>query len=287
MLTRRGVTLVELLVAMTLAAVLLGAASSSLAQQRRSSELHTARVRAESQVRAGIGELQVALEGLSPAAGDLAAGEARDTAIQLRTVIASAIACDSAVGQATIASDDTSEDRASGVAAALRIGDTLWWHMPGSPGWVARRVADVASVAGICPAARPEAQALLRLTFATPDSVPEGAPLRVTRLGRYSIYHAGDGSWQLGISEWSDVLHAFAPPQPVAGPFARTGPDGSRTGFRYFDAAGGELHEAGAAIDVMRVARLRVTFVAPERGTGPPAGTFRRDSVDIALGRGP
>jgi type II secretory pathway pseudopilin PulG len=286
-LTRRGATLVELLVAMALSTVVLGAASSSLMRQRRTSDLQLSRARTESQLRAAIAALQVALEGMSPAAGDLAAGEARDTAVQLRTMIGSAIACDSAVGRVTIAADDTSGDRVSGLAAAPKIGDTLWWHVPGSPGWIARKVTDVSSAVSICAVGLPEPQALLRLGFALPDTVPKGAPVRITRVSRYTFYHAGDGSWQLGISEWSDMLRAFAPPQPVAGPLARTAPDGTRTGLRYFDLLGGELHDAGQGVDVMRVARVRVTLVVPEGATSVQDASLRRDSVDIALGRGP
>lgn len=286
-LNRHGVTLVELLVATTLAGVVIGAASSSLLRQQRSSDALDSRARAESQERAAIGELEMVLEGLSPAAGDLAAGQARDTAIQLRTVIASAIACDTSVGQATITADDTSDLRAGGIAAAPRIGDTLWWHAPGAPGWTARRVTDVSSATGVCHLAPPESQALLRLGFALPDSVPIGAPVRITRVARYSFYRAGDGSWQLGIAEWSDILRAFAPPQPVAGPFVRSAPDGGLTGLRYFDAAGGELRDAGQGIDVARVARVRVSLVAVDRASRAHAGTLRRDSVDVALGRRP
>lgn len=285
MLSRRGATLAELLVALTLAAVILGAASSSLARQRKGADVQLSRARAEAQVRAAIGLLRLAVEGLSPDAGDLAAGEARDTAIQLRTVVASAIACDSAEGQATMASDDPSDLRAGAIAAPPAAGDSLWWHPPGASGWVVRRIVAVSSGIGPCAITGPESQALLRLTFAQPDTVPRGAPLRATRHARYSFYRAGDGSWQLGISEWSDVLHAFAPPQPVAGPFARTTPDGGRTGFRYYDAAGGELLDAGQGIDVTRVARIRVTLAAPERTDAAPARTFRRDSADVALER--
>lgn len=287
MLSRRGASLVELLLAMTLAAAVLAAASGTLVRQRRSAESHTSRVRAESQLRAALGELEVALADLSPAAGDLTPGEARDTAIQLRSVIASGIVCGSAVGAATIAADDTSENRASGFAAAPKIGDSLWWHTPGASAWVGRRVAGLSGTSGVCAAAGSEPQALLRVTYSLSDTVPKGAALRLTRPTRYSFYHAGDGSWQLGISEWSDVLRAFAVPQPVAGPFALTTPGGVRTGFRYFDASGGELSVDGrAGVVVARVARVRVTLIAPEGTPGTAATAFRRDSVDVALARG-
>jgi hypothetical protein len=286
-LNRRGASLAELLLAMTLAAAVLAAASGTLLRQRRSADSHASRVRAESQVRAALGELEAALAGLSPAAGDLAAGEARDTAIQVRSVIASAIACDSTVAAATIASSDTSDDRASGIATAPRAGDTLWWHSPGSLSWVGRRVTALSATTGACAPAGGGPQALLRVGFALPDTVPEGAPLRLTRTARYSFYRAGDGTWQLGISEWSDVLHSFAVPQPVAGPFVLAAPGGGRSGFRYFDSAGGELTDGGAGVSVARVARVRVALVAPEGTPGIAATAFRRDSVDIALAGGP
>ena len=283
---RRGATLLELLVAMVLAAVLLGAASSTLVRQRRSASGQATRVRAESQVRAALGELEVALDGLSPAAGDLVAGEARDTALQLRTVIAGAVACDSTMGQATLAAADTSEGRASGVAAAPRAGDTLWWRPPGAAAWVARRVTIVTTNTGVCAAGGSGVQALLRLGFLLPDTVPRGAPLRLTRQARYSFYHASDGSWQFGISEWSDVLHAFPPPQPVAGPFVLVAPGGARTGFRYFDAGGSALSIGAQGASVVNVARVRVTLVAPDHAPGELA-SFRRESLDVALSHAP
>jgi len=281
---RLGATLVELLVAMALVAIVLGAASSTLLRQGRDSNAHRSRVRAESQLRAALGEMQAALEGLSSAAGDLATGQARDTAIQLRAVVGSGVTCESAVGQATLAADDSSRNRVGGLAVAPRVGDTLWWHPPGLPGWVARRVVSVSVEMGVCAVGGADAQSLLRLGISSPDTVSKGVPLRITRQARYSFYRAGDGSWQLGIAEWSDVLHAFAPPQPVAGPFTIVVAGGIRTGFRYFDAGGAELRDSGQGVDGARVASVRVTIVAPESAGGAPTGALRRDSLDVALG---
>ncbi len=286
MLNRRGASLVELLLAITLGAAVLGAASGTVLRQRRSVDSHLARVRAESQLRAAFGALEIALTGLSPASGDLTPGEARDTAIQIRTVVAGAVACDSTVGAATFVAGDPVQDRASGIATAPAVGDTLWWHAPGSLAWVARRVTDVSGAGGACRSAGGAPPALLRVAFASPDTVPEGAPLRLTRVTRYSLYRAGDGSWQLGISEWSELLRAFAPPQPLAGPFVRASPAGGRTGFRYFDAAGSELTDDGAGVPVERVARVRATLIAPERTPGIAVMMLRRDSLDIALAGG-
>ncbi|HEX5971788.1 MAG TPA: prepilin-type N-terminal cleavage/methylation domain-containing protein [Gemmatimonadaceae bacterium] len=286
MLARRGTTLVELIVAMTLAAIILSAATGTFVRQRRAASDHASRVGAEAQLRAALGELQVALAGVSASAGDLAPGEARDTAIQLRSLVGSAVACDSGAGQATVAANDTSATRASAFAANPRVGDTLWWRVSGASSWAARRVAVITTSVGACPAAGADPQPLLRLTFTSADTVPRGVPLRVTRQERFSFYHAADGSWQLGISEWSDVLHAFAPPQPVAGPFRLVAP-GARTGMRYFDASGAELSMGAPGVTVSSVARVRVAVVAPWlRSDGTP-GPYRRDSLDLALSHGP
>jgi hypothetical protein len=197
------------------------------------------------------------------------------------------VACDSGVGQAIIAADDTSASRASGFASSPRIGDTVWWRVTALQPWTARRVAVIGSTVGACAIAGATAQPLLRLLFASPDTVPRGVAIRLTRQERFSFYHASDGSWQLGISEWSDVLHAFAPPQPVAGPFRLLAPDGSRTGMRYFDASGAELSVGAAGATASGVARVRITVIAPlVQSTGAP-GAFRRDSLDVALQHGP
>ena len=130
------------------------------------------------------------------------------------------------------------------------------------------------------------AQSVLRLAFATPDTVPRAAPVRITRQARYSFYHAGDGTWQLGLAEWSEVLHAFAPPQPVAGPFVVGASGGVRSGFRYFDAAGAELATTGQGALVGLVARVRVTVVTAGTASGGSASAIR-DSVDVALAHVP
>lgn len=287
MLARRGTTLAELMIAISLAAVVLTAASGTFLRQRRNAADHAAHARAESQLRAALAALQASLEGVSPSAGDLVAGEARDTAVQLRLLVGSGVACDSGAGRATIAADDTSAARASGFASAPRLGDTLWWRASGEPSWSARRVAVIATGVGACPAVGAGPRPLLRLVFASPDTVPRGVPVRVTRQERYSFYRAGDGSWQLGISEWSDLLRAFAPPQPVAGPFRLAALDGTRTGMRYFDASGAELTMGPSGVATADVARVRITVIAPVPQSAGARTDHRRDSLDVTLGHAP
>lgn len=281
MLTRRGTTLVELLVAMTVAAVVLGAAGATLARQRQDSLRTSSRASAEWQLRAALAQIPAALAGLSPAAGDLAAGEARDTALQLRVAVVQGVACDSTAGQVILSASDTGSDRETAVVAAPRVGDTLWWLPPGAASWSARRLVAIGGGSGPCARDGAGSRALLRLGFSSPDTVPRDAPVRLTRQVRYSFYHAADGSWQLGIAEWSDVLHDFAGPQPVAGPFLLAA-EGGHTGFRYFSASGAELPVTSHGADVASVARLRLTVIAPAKVRGASPNVVR-DSVDVAL----
>lgn len=277
MLMRRGASLLELLVALTLATLVLGTATGSVLRQQRAAAWQASRLRSESQLRAGVAELPGTLAGLSPASGDIAPGEGRDTALQLRAAMANGFACDSVVGQVTLAVGDTSTSALTGVAALPELGDTLWWYSSGERQWVGRRITDVRALTAACGVAARSSTSVLRITIGGLDTLPRGAPVRITRQVRYSVYRAGDGSWQLGLSEWSEVARRFASPQPIAGPFLHDEPGGARTGFRYFDADGVELSEL--AFDVARIARLRITMLSAD----PTSAGVRRDSADVAF----
>jgi hypothetical protein len=144
-------------------------------------------------------------------------------------------------------------------------------------------VADLAVTNGICAVSGAGGQPLWRIVFAAIDTVERGAPIRLTRQSRVSFYRAGDGTWQLGISDWSDALHAFASPQPVAGPLALTTPAGARSGFRYFDAGGSELPVGLHGVNVANVVRVRISVIAPVRNSAGRIESYRSDSLDVAM----
>lgn len=276
MLTARGGTsLVELLVALALAGIVLGAATGSVLRQQRATTQVTRSTAAEAQLRPMLGIVPAELASLSPFAGDLATGQASDTSLQLRAVVAVAVQCDAAVASAVWGSDGRRLD-ASAVAASPRAGDTLWRYDVPTARWIGRRVIGVSAAKGRCGAA-PDTIPLERLALDGSDSIPATSPLRLTRPVRYDLYRAGDGSWQLGLRDWSESSGRFAAPQPIAGPLLRpTG--GVQSGFRYFDDGGTEL--PSGSIDVSRVARLRFTAVV-----AASSGTVVRDSADVALQR--
>lgn len=279
---RTGATLAELLVSLTLAAIVLGTAVSSVLRQHRTARVVAGEAATTAQLRAATGALSAELAVLSGTGGDIVPGEARDTALQLRAFVSAGIACDDAVASATFAPDD------DGAPEALwgnvpRVGDSLWWYATGQrAGWHGGRIVTSDSVSAPCLLVGSPARPARRVVVSgVADTIATGAPLRVTRPARYSLYRSGDGSWQLGLHDWIPGDH-FGAPQPVAGPFLlRAG--ARRSGFRYFGRNGEELAAGNAGVEAEQVARIRITVLAADR---PGAGTtqvVRAESLDVPL----
>ncbi len=284
---RHGATLSELLVAITLGALVLGTASASVLRQQRGARRVAGIAGGAAQTRAGSLLMPAELADLTPSAGDLVSREARDTALQLRSAVATGVACDSAVGHAVLALADDDELAPGGVATPPRTGDSLWWYADASSGWRAQRITDVRNVTAPCSVrvGGTGQGSALRLALTDRDTIPAGAVVRVTRPTVYVIYRSGDGSWQLGIRDWSEATQQFAPPQPLAGPFARRTDTGLRTGFRFFGTDDSELSGGTGAAEMGPVARIRITTVALVRSAIAGSDSLHVDSADVALQR--
>lgn len=284
MLTRRGTALLELLLAIALAGVVLSIATASLLRQQR---VH-ARLRglssSDKQLRAATMLLAGQLAELEVAAGDIASGSASDSALQFRATVATSFACEQSAGSVSLLPERGGGGLYAGTLSPARPGDTLWWL--GDSTWTAARIRSVGATSVTCTSPLAFAGQAMRLAL-TPslDTIPAGAPLRITRQTRYSVYRSGDGSWQLGSREWNEVTGTFSSPQPVAGPllFAR-GTRGS--GYRYFDAMGQEIDVTAGPADVARIARIRITMRSIASGQDRGSDSVRTDSVDVGLRRG-
>jgi hypothetical protein len=277
MLNRRAATLVELLVSLTIAAIVFGAATASVLRQQRTHARIAGVSATEVQLRTATALLASQLAYLDAAAGDLALGEARDTAIQLRATVAIAITCATATGRVTFLPDMPGVVALGGVASQPREGDSLWFL--GDSSWQGARITDVALATVACPAPFSVTGSALHLSISAPDTIPAGTPIRVTRPIRYAFYRSGDGTWQLGLREWSEAAGAFSSPQPVAGPFLRNS-DGRQSRFRYFGGAGEELADVGFE---RSVARIRLVAHARIVTREAAQDSVRSDSVDVAL----
>ncbi|MEP6729325.1 MAG: prepilin-type N-terminal cleavage/methylation domain-containing protein [bacterium] len=275
----RGFTLVELLVALVLAAVVLGTATTSALRQQRSHSAIISMVGADAQIRAATQVLASQLSLLDPHAGDLVAGEAQDTVLQIRAPIAHGITCRRETGAVTFVPDTTGAVALGGSVSQPHPGDTLWWLADTS--WVGRQVTSTRTTSATCAIPFAVTGQTLQLVLTGVDTIDPGTPLRVTRQTRLGIYRSS-GTWQLGFREWDDPTHRFSAPQPVAGPLLLQSGT-RRTGFRYFDSGGAELLPSGGPIDVSTVARIRITAHSIIPVQNPLADSIRTDSLDVAL----
>ena len=279
MLSRRGLTLAELLVALVLAAIVLGSATTSVLRQQLAHARIIAVSASDAQLRAFTLVSSGQLAHLDAAAGDLVAGEAADTALQFRAAVAIALSCAADIGAATFVPDVEGAVALGGSASLPRAGDSLWWL--GDSSWKSGKIADVAAVTATCTDPVAATGASLRVVLVSADTIPSGAPLRVTRQTRFGVYRAGDGTWQLGFREWSETTQRFAAPQPIAGPLLPAS-GARRSGFRYFDDGGAELSPA-YVLDVTRVARIRITAHSLVAVRERNQDSVRTDSIDVAL----
>ena len=276
---RSGLTLAELLIALSVAGIVLGLLTAiSVREQRVFSDLAD-RAALAGQLREASTILPVDLRALSPSLGDIR--DARDTALELRATIASGVVCDTAPNALILAPSigDSGAVYATSIAA-VSPGDTAWLLGTGDSANAWRPFAVTLSAstrAGQCAAGGPHlspsvvAQPRGQLTLS--GSLPSGAigsPLRITRAMRYSIYRASDGAWYLGERDWNAAALRFNTIQPVAGPFLPVGAGGAA--FAYRDSTGSPLATPvvdGSAIRMFAIVLRGQTRSARTLNAGP------------------
>lgn len=288
----RGFTLAEVVVALGVGGVAIGAFALIVARQERVHAELARQVRARGQLREGITALVAELRAVSPPAGDIPPGGARDSSIEFRATIGTAVSCEV-------------RDRALLLALASFVtspepGDTAWVYTETSAGtgWAPLAVGAVTTSDA---ALRPdcvfpfEAESIIgrraahrrySLVLAAPPAaaMPAGTPVRITRRVRYSLYRAPDARWYLGRREWSAALGRFETVQPVSGPYRVYAPPGGQlSGFelQYFDTERVEIPSGSTATD--RIAEVRVTARAPPRLLDPEMHD-RREMASITVG---
>lgn len=270
---RRGAALAELLVAAAVGGVVATAAVVSAVHARRAAAVQTERALARAQLAQAAGVLGFELRAAALAAGpddgaDLL--EASDSAVDVRAAVGGGVACGGPAG----ASIELAGGEGLGWwGAAPRAGDVAAVHDPGAlPGagddaWRERPVVD--AVAGGCAAgpfaalaaAGPPAWRLTLGGAPLPPTVAAGAPVRVLRRRRYTLYQGGDQQWVVGMREW-DAAGAQGV-QPLAGPFESPAAGGMRVTVR--DAAG-----APVAAGAPGAAEVEVRLLAVRRRLGTP-----------------
>ena len=294
-LPRRGLTLAELLVAITISGVVLALVSAIALRQHRFYASTRARLAVAAELRETAAILPVDLRGVGVSAGDIRSGEARDTSLEFRATIASAIVCDVTGGHVILAPTSTSGTTFSGFLTTPQPNDTAWLltTIDTSEAWLPRRIVAAAmAAAGNCTPGAPMLTgaalntARLSLTLDSLDAfVHPGAVLRISRPTRYSIYRSSDGAWYLGLREWNPSSGKFNTIQPVTGAFLAPASGGLR--IRYFDSTGAELPSgmsSTSAIALVGITAKADTKQAVELTSSRSTALLRRvDSVTLAI----
>jgi len=279
---RRGTTLVELLVTTAVTGIALALITAVCLREQRLFTDMSEQDASYAQLRGAEEILPLDLRAASSSAGDIR--EARDTSLELRGIVASAVVCDTA-GAAIVLAPSTPDSLAYGAStSAIAPGDTAWLldATDSSDAWRPLRVVSSNSFrAGPCASIGPRlnAAALARARVALVlDSVAPasalGLPIRVTRSLRYSLYRGTDGSWYLGQRDWNTATQRLNSIQPVSGPFLS--PTAGGLTFQYLDSAGSRLSQPVANTTLIAAVQIdlhtetksfaRAIASAPQRG---------------------
>jgi hypothetical protein len=213
------------------------------------------------------------LRAVAPGEGDISAGQARDTALQVRATTLSSIVCDTGAGRITLAPANAPARLASTLSPPVP-GDTAWGLMLDAAGgdrWLPFPIAAVTASIGGCtlggrgilPPNTSGSRTVLTVAAGTELPGP-GTVVRVTRLVRYSLYRASDNAWYLGVREWNPPQARFNTIQPVSGPFLPPARNGLT--FQYRDSLDAPV--ASGALDTRLIARVEIS-ISSDSGSVP------------------
>lgn len=252
-LGRRGVSLVEMLVALALFGIVGAATLRALDRQARFHTGILAILEARAQHAAAHEAVAVELRGVSSVAGDV--GSLSDSAVVFRLPVGAGVVCDTAAGVMDLAPDSVSAGQAfARFRTSPQAGDSVWVFSEGvtdleaDDSWFALRITSVNRSTGRCtssPLVDPVLDAGLanwRIAYASAVAPPiaPGAAVRLTRQARFALYRSGTESW-LGYTERNPATGAWVTIQPVSGPylpFSASAPSTSGVALQGHDSSG-------------------------------------------------
>jgi type II secretory pathway pseudopilin PulG len=267
--TRYGVTLAELAVVLALIGLIGSTIGVSLIRQQRFYRGATELLRAREGVRDAMELLSTDIRGMSV---DDTVRLLADSAVEFFANVGSSVVCQY-TGGTVVGLPGASRGRGNVLTSFLTqpdTGDIAVFHrdsIEGASEWERHRINGFAAgaLAATCPASSgfgPQAASAsstgFRLDLSTPLSshVRAGAPVRFIRRGRYSLYHASDGSWYLGYRRCNAVgALGCGAIQPLSGPYREYSSNQRNTGllFEYFDQSGARLTSGASPLAIARV----------------------------------
>jgi hypothetical protein len=209
--------------------------------------------------------------------------EARDTAIEFRATMASAVVCDTTARGVVLPPMTQDGAPFASYLAPPEVGDTAWVLRPNDSldVWLPYRISTVATTTpGSChplgPLLSATARGLARATISFDASPPLaeliGAPLRITRPFRYSLYRASDNLWYLGARDWNSTTLRLNTVQPVSGPYLSAAQGGLR--FQYTDTIG--LTMPTPVADAAAISLIRIDIRGQSRAPARVLGSGQR-----------
>lgn len=297
MSARRGFSLPEMLIAILVVAVVGGAICEGMRRQQLLFRSIAAIVAVRGDVRDAAEVVAADVSSTSPLD---TLPLATDSGIELYTLIGSSVSCDSAPGYAISIPPEKLQD-GNVLTTLLAIPDSADLLMVfnddsaatgDEPRWDRHSIAAVSPqpASTACPASTGFTTAadagaparVVTLRGAASGGVRAGAPVRLLRRTRYSLYRSSDSKWYLG-SRRCNPLGASSCNiiQPLSGPYQSYSAAGAQSGLslRYFDAAGTALLSPAGMRDLARIE------LAARARSGVPVslgGRFSAARVDSA-----
>jgi len=274
---RSGFTIVELMIALVMAGLVMGAVYQLMAKNQRFYRAQSQITAVQQNVRAVAQILPGDLRELAASGGDIIA--MGDSAITVRAMRSFNLVCAppiAATGLIVVFGNlsfgyralDPSRDS----LLVFRDGDS---SIASDDQWIQGALGSVTPNVGICDDG--STGTTIRMTggnIALLDSVRSGAPLRGFEHVHYEYYDDGSGQWWLGVQTlnggtWTSLT-------PVAGPLLA----GGGLDFNYFDAAGNPTAVASqvAAIEIAVKGRSAQQIMAEGRPRG-----FYEDSLRVRV----
>jgi hypothetical protein len=259
--SRHGLSAIELLIVVVLSAIVLGLLGAVSARQQRFSRDVALAVERSEEVNRTAEMLPIALRGVSPADGDIASASARDTSLEFRALIVTAIVCDTNRGRLLLSGSSGLAPSLTSILTQPEAGDTVWTlSATGGDVWTAHRILVVSDSTYACRIGGVAQWGGLRapslVIGIAGAAVSPGSPVRVMRPWRYSLYRSSDGYWYVGGKDWNTASAKFNTIQPVSGPFLSAAAKGLV--FRYFDSTHAQV--ASGTPDTRSIALIEVAL---------------------------
>ena len=308
---RRGLTLIEVIIAMTMFAFIGGMLLSVMLRQQRYQRALADVADSRGRMRDIATIIPTDLRGTSSVGGDLL--DIGLTTLQFRAAIGSSALCGYA---ATNIIELPPKVLSSGNVITSWInppapGDVLFMYNDGTAAgnvddtWTQFTITDTASAVnpGWCAAggatsitkAADSTQRRFRITLSSapdPLRIKAGAPIRFAREVRYSLYAASDANWYVGYetctpSGTAGVAGACGNREVLAGPVRAASTDTTKSGlyFVYYTQTGARITSLANAAQIARVGiGLRTSPLSLKDAMKLGGSMVGRDSLQLTVG---